>query len=85
MVDNSGVVEVLEGKLGIISSLNEEYMRPKGSPLSFVYKAKMIHCDLSDKLQEVYEFGIRHFAGPVTYDAGSFLQVRQFNLYSMHD
>ena len=73
MVDNSGVVDVLEGKLGIISSLNEECMRPKRSPLSFVYKAKMMHCDslymLSNTPQEVYKFGIKHFVGPVTYDA----------------
>ena len=42
---------------------------------------------LSDKVQEVYEFGIKHFAGlpVVTYDASNFLQVRQFNLCSIHD
>ena len=51
----------------------------------------MMHCDslymLSDKVQEVYEFGIKHFAGlpVVTYDTSNFLQVRQFNLCSIHD
>ena len=42
---------------------------------------------LNDKLQEVYAFGIKHFAGlsVVTYDASNFLQVSQFNLYNIQD
>eukprot|EP00554_Chaetoceros_debilis_P010932 CAMPEP_0194108514 /NCGR_PEP_ID=MMETSP0150-20130528/8181_1 /TAXON_ID=122233 /ORGANISM="Chaetoceros debilis, Strain MM31A-1" /LENGTH=2569 /DNA_ID=CAMNT_0038797229 /DNA_START=146 /DNA_END=7852 /DNA_ORIENTATION=- len=78
MVDNSGVLKLLEGKLGLITSLNEECMRPQGNPGSFVYKLKMLHSDskhlLVDRLQEHCEFGISHFAGAVTYDATEFLK-----------
>jgi myosin heavy subunit len=70
MVDNSPVVELLEGKSCIIASLNEECLRPQGSAQSFVYKLKMAHGDkarlLTDRLQDQNEFGIKHFAGAVT-------------------
>ena len=83
MVDNSGVLELLEGKLGLISSLNEECVRPQGKPTSFVYKLKMLHNDtkylLVDRLQHQCEFGIKHFAGAVTYDASEFLKVSQLS------
>ena len=76
-VDNSGVVNLLEGKLGLMSSLNEECIRPNGSDESFVYKTKMVHaCSshmLTDRLQSKSEFGVKHFAGPVTYDATYFI------------
>jgi myosin heavy subunit len=79
MVDNSGVLELLEGKLGLITSLNEECVRPQGKASSFVYKLKMLHNDskhlLVDRLQRQCEFGIKHFAGAVTYDASEFLKV----------
>ena len=78
MVDNSGVIELLEGKLGLITSLNEECVRPQGKASSFVYKLKMLHNDskylLMDKLQDSCEFGVKHFAGAVTYDASQFLK-----------
>ncbi len=87
MVDNSSVLELLEGKLGLITSLNEECMRPQGNPSSFVYKLKMQHSGsedlLIDKLQEQCEFGIKHFAGAVTYDANEFLKVR-YLMISLH-
>lgn len=79
MVDNSGVLELLEGKLGLITSLNEECIRPQGKASAFVYKLKMLHNDskhlLIDRLQGQCEFGIKHFAGAVTYDASEFLKV----------
>jgi|AntRauTorckE5430_2_1112549.scaffolds.fasta_scaffold00582_6 myosin-5 len=79
MVDNSGVIELFECKLGLIASLNEECVRPQGKSSSFVYKIKMLHNEskslLVDRLQNECEFGIRHFAGAVTYDASEFLKV----------
>jgi myosin heavy subunit len=79
MVDNSSIVNLLGSKSSIISCLNEECLRPQGSAESFVFKIKSIHGDkpglLIDKLQDECEFGVKHFAGPVTYDAASFLKV----------
>ena len=88
MVDNAGVLEFLEGKLGLITSLNEECVRPQGKASSFVYKIKMLHNDskdlLVDRLQKPCEFGINHFAGAVSYDASEFLQVSPSSNVSSH-
>ena len=78
VVDNSDVLNLLEGRLGLIISLNEECVRPKGSDESYVYKIKMIHTEhdrlIDEKLQRRTEFGVRHFAGPVTYDSTKFVE-----------
>lgn len=78
VVDNSDVLNLLENRLGILISLNEECVRPKGNDESFVYKIKIVnknHDRIIDKnLHRKTEFGIRHFAGPVTYDATKFVE-----------
>jgi len=44
----------------------------------FVFKAKSAHKGneifISEKLQHQTDFGVRHFAGPVVYDASSFIE-----------
>lgn len=87
IVDNSDVVDLFEGKgrkkLGLISVLGEECTRPTGTDVAFVQKLKKLVGDSSrlfdDKLHDRHEFGIKHFAGLVTYNAKKFLQVR--NVY----
>ena len=78
VVDNSDVLNLLENRLGILVSLNEECVRPKGNDESFVYKIKIVNKDhdrmIDKKLHRKTEFGIRHFAGPVTYDAAKFVE-----------
>jgi myosin-5 len=78
LVDNSQVLALLENKLGIIIALNEECVRPKGNDESFVYKIKIVNKDndrmIDKKLHRKTEFGIRHFAGPVTYEAHKFVE-----------
>jgi myosin heavy subunit len=78
LVDNSEVLELLEGRNGLITSLNEECLRPKGNGESYVYKAKLVHQLsnrlISRKLHRKAEFGIVHFAGPVTYAADKFVE-----------
>jgi myosin heavy subunit len=78
VVDNSDVLNLLENRLGILMSLNEECVRPKGNDESFVYKIKIVNKDhdriIDKKLHRKTEFGIRHFAGPVTYDATKFVE-----------
>mmetsp|Transcript_22724 Transcript_22724/g.30071 ORF Transcript_22724/g.30071 Transcript_22724/m.30071 type:complete len:1523 (-) Transcript_22724:252-4820(-) len=78
VVDNSDVLMLLEGKIGLIVSLNEECVRPKGSDESFVYKLKVVHNDsdrlIQERLHRPFEFAVRHFAGIVKYDARKFIE-----------
>ena len=76
--DNAEVLRLIEGKIGIISVLNEECVRPKGNDTSFVSKVKSVNkessCLISEKLHKPNEFAIEHYAGPVKYDATNFVQ-----------
>jgi hypothetical protein len=69
LIDNSDVIELLEGRLGLISQLNEECVRPNGGDESFVYKLKVVNSDssrlLQDKLHYPYEFAVHHYAAPI--------------------
>lgn len=77
LVDNSGILALLEGTTGILNAIDEESRRPKGNAEAFVYKAKVAHkqCTflIHDRLHHKWEFGIQHFNGPVHYDAHNFL------------
>jgi myosin-5 len=84
LVDNSAVLDLLEGRNGLIASLNEECVRPSGNAENFVYKTKIVHqmskCLVDKKLHRKCEFGINHFAGPVHYDAECFVERNMDNL-----
>jgi myosin-5 len=75
--DNSDVLELIEGKLGIIKQLNEECVRPKGNDQAFVSKAvqsnKAVPCLIQKSTFTRIEFGIHHFAGAVIYKAQDFV------------
>lgn len=75
--DNSDVLDLVEGKLGIIKQLNEECVRPRGNDQAFVSKAlqsnKAVPCLISKSSFSRIEFGIHHFAGPVIYKAQNFV------------
>ncbi|CAJ1968786.1 unnamed protein product [Cylindrotheca closterium] len=75
--DNTDVLDLVEGKMGLLAFLNEECMRPKGSDKTFVYKAQASNmsnpCFFRDKHAPDCEFGIRHYAGEVVYDAANFV------------
>jgi myosin heavy subunit len=75
--DNSDVLELIEGKFGIIKQLNEECVRPKGNDQAFVSKAltsnKSVPCLIIKPTFSRIEFGIHHFAGPVVYRAQEFV------------
>jgi myosin heavy subunit len=75
--DNQNVLNLVEGTTGLISVLNEECIRPKGSDSSFVSKVKSMNkgsdCLINKKLFRNSEFGVKHFAGPVVYDANGFV------------
>ena len=79
--DNSDVLELIEGRTGLLAMLNEECVRPKGSDKEFVYKAsnanKKSGCLIADRLMGPLDFGIHHYAGKVVYHADGFIQVNQ--------
>ena len=78
---NTDVLDLIAGKVGILATLNEECIRPGGSDEEFVYKAlnqnkkspRMFKTDLFTR----YQFGIRHFAGPVVYTANDFMSTNK--------
>ena len=77
-VDNSQVLHLIEGRMGFISMLNEECLRPHGNDVSFVAKVKTVNkdmeCLVKDPLHRNVQFGIKHFAGMVVYDASCFVK-----------
>jgi myosin heavy subunit len=76
--DNADVLRLIEGRVGIISVLNEECIRPNGNDMGFVSKVKSVNSEsaflVSEKLHKPTEFAIQHYAGVVTYDANNFVQ-----------
>jgi myosin-5 len=83
-IDNSDVLNLIEGRMGLISVLNEECVRPKGNDTAFVNKIyamnKDITCLYKDRLFRDYQFGIKHYAGKVEYDASGFVTKNMDNL-----
>eukprot|EP00536_Pseudo-nitzschia_multiseries_P013607 jgi/Psemu1/212206/e_gw1.593.27.1 len=76
--DNTDVLDLVEGRMGLLAFLNEECVRPKGSDKTFVYKAQAMNkenrCFFRDKHAADTEFGIHHYAGKVVYDATNFVK-----------
>lgn len=83
-IDNSDVLNLIEGRMGLISVLNEECVRPKGNDAAFVNKIyamnKDVACLYKDRLFRDYQFGIKHYAGKVEYDASGFVTKNMDNL-----
>jgi myosin heavy subunit len=82
--DNTDVLDLIEGRTGLLAMLNEECVRPKGSDKEFVYKAinqnKSSPCLIADRLLGPLDFGIHHYAGKVVYFAEGFLARNQDTL-----
>jgi myosin heavy subunit len=75
--DNADVLKLIEGRMGLISVLNEECVRPKGNDVAFVAKIYTMNKDsealMKGRFFQDYEFGVKHYAGTVTYDANNFV------------
>jgi len=75
--DNSDVLQLFEGRVGIIKLLNEECVRPKGNDQAFVSKSLVANKKSSsimvEKIYGAMEFGIHHYAGKVVYYAEGFV------------
>ncbi len=82
--DNADVLSLIEGRMGVISVLNEECVRPKGNDTAFVTKVyamnKDTECLYRGRFFQDWEFGIKHYAGDVTYDANNFVTKNMDNL-----
>jgi myosin-5 len=75
--DNTDVLDLVEGRTGLLALLNEECVRPGGSDKGFVGKVGTLNktnaCFFTEKQYEDTIFGVRHYAGPVIYDATGFV------------
>jgi myosin-5 len=85
--DNTHVLDLIQNSSGLLAMLNEECIRPNGSDYGFVNKA--IHANKTSPAliiprisQNNVEFGIRHYAGDVMYDATAFVTKNQDTLPS---
>lgn len=81
--DNTDVLDLIEGRSGLLALLNEECVRPKGNDFDYVQKAlqqnKNSPCLITNKLDRT-SFGIHHYAGKVMYDAVGFVASNQETL-----
>lgn len=81
--DNTDVLDLIEGKAGLLAMLNEECVRPKGTDEAFVQKAlaanKNSPCLIQSKTDRK-SFGIHHYAGKVMYDSEGFVGSNQDTL-----
>jgi myosin-5 len=81
--DNTDVLDLIEGRHGLLALLNEECVRPKGNDQDFVQKALSQHkgsdCFIANLMDRV-SFGIHHYAGKVMYDAECFISRNQDTL-----
>ncbi|CAI5736208.1 unnamed protein product [Peronospora destructor] len=84
--DNSDLLALIEGRMGVLALLNEEIVRPRGNEEGFVSKlsgaylkqTKLIEFPRISKSQ----FAIHHYAGIVEYDAKGFLEKHKDALLS---
>eukprot|EP00435_Cladocopium_sp_Y103_P027520 s161_g6.t2 len=77
-VDNKEVLQLLDGRAGILDVLDEEVVMPKASDESFASKVKTGQAQhprlVKPKTGGKLLFGVRHFAGEVMYNCEGFLQ-----------
>eukprot|EP00928_Gymnodinium_smaydae_P003305 TRINITY_DN11187_c0_g4_i1.p1 TRINITY_DN11187_c0_g4~~TRINITY_DN11187_c0_g4_i1.p1 ORF type:complete len:1458 (+),score=342.26 TRINITY_DN11187_c0_g4_i1:284-4657(+) len=76
--DNSDVLELIDGKDGILDRLDEEGNLPKGTDEAYASKLVKTFTShprfVTPKFGGKPEFGIKHFAGEVVYGSEGFLE-----------
>jgi len=76
--DNADIVELLSNKGGVLAMLDEETTLPKGSDSNYLARLLKAHDKhnrfIAPKFTNDLAFGIRHFAGDVTYSCQDFLE-----------
>jgi myosin-5 len=75
--DNTDVLDLVEGRMGLLAFLNEECVRPGGSDKGFVSKVHAMNkdnrCFIREKNFTECDFGVQHYAGRVIYDSFGFV------------
>jgi len=82
--DNSDILELLEGKSGVFSLLNEECNLPQGNDMKYLTKLLSYHQKSLYLTQTVHmskdSFSVSHYAGKVTYSVIGFVERNRDNL-----
>ncbi|GLD95201.1 hypothetical protein PINS_up003843 [Pythium insidiosum] len=81
--DNQPILDLIEGRMGIVSLLNEEVLRPQATDGTFVSKVLDAHGEHPNIEKSKFNnmlFTIRHYAGDVTYNGGGFLEKNKDTL-----
>jgi len=88
-VNNKPCVELIEGKMGILSLLDEECLFPEGTDKSFLTKMQKNLSSHPNLLKQGVgkeanepKFSISHYAGAVTYDINNFLDKNRDTLFN---
>ncbi|KAF4325072.1 hypothetical protein G195_001650 [Phytophthora kernoviae 00238/432] len=87
--DNQGIVEVIEGKLGIIALMNDHLRQPRGTEEALVNKFRTNHQkkkngDVNESIDfpkvKRTQFIINHYAGSVAYETVGFMEKHRDTL-----
>ncbi|CAI5741853.1 unnamed protein product [Peronospora destructor] len=81
--DNQPILDLIEGRMGIVGMLNEEVLRPQATDSTFVSKvldACSDHPSIEKNRINPLEFTIHHYAGDVTYNGTGFLEKNKDTL-----
>lgn len=81
--DNQKILDLIEGKLGMIDLINEEVVRPKGTDEAFVSKMLDLHSGHPHLEQSKFDkmnFQVLHYAGEVVYNGTGFLEKNKDTL-----
>ncbi|XP_077473442.1 unconventional myosin-X isoform X1 [Stigmatopora argus] len=76
-MDNAECLDLIEKKLGMLALINEESRFPKGTDYTLLEKLHSRHAANSYYVKprvNDHQFGIKHYAGEVLYDARGILQ-----------
>jgi myosin-5 len=82
--DNEEVLDLLEGRYGVLTLLNEECMIPKGNDMNYLGRLNTAcakhPCFMTGHLLARDEFCVVHFAGKVAYSVTGFLDSNKDTL-----
>uniref|UniRef100_M4BI96 Myosin motor domain-containing protein n=1 Tax=Hyaloperonospora arabidopsidis (strain Emoy2) TaxID=559515 RepID=M4BI96_HYAAE len=87
--DNEGIVEVIEGKMGIIALMNDHLRQPRDTEEALVNKIRTNHQvkkngDANESIDfpkvKRTQFIVNHYAGPVTYETVGFMEKHRDTL-----
>lgn len=83
--DNTAILQLIEGKMGIIAMMNDHIRQPRATEEALVNKIKTAFKDKADEQIEFpkmkrTQFTIRHYAGAVTYETIGFMEKHKDTL-----